>query len=655
MKKTISVILNILIILSSFYVNICFANAEEKVIDSSIWAATDGLGRTLTTEVNTGEEKFVGLFYWTWHYVWTDWKPLNNTELEKRYPEAKYDFYNDCWGVYADGGPQWWDEPLYGYYSNLDEYVLRKHAELIADAGVDVIIFDCTNGTDTWDEATEVLFKVWEEAKEDGVNVPKIAFMLPFWDKEYVREDLIHLYDSIYSQEKYSDLWFYWKGKPLIMARSDALDKTDSKQREISNFFTFRKNEPTYFEDDVYYNPLGVNTWGWCSEYPQTLFGKKSLFSTSCEQVCVSVAQNCNENGLCAMNAEGEVQGRSYTKGDYSYSYSYKGETVTVNKTTENSMYYGLNFQQQWDYALEVDPEFIFVTGFNEWIAGRFIEWNGTKNASPDQYDCEYSRDIEPSAGELKDYYYYQLVENIRKYKGTSTQPANNANKTIDINGDISQWDSVQPEYNHYTDSTYDRDMSGWAGTYYKNKTMRNDIVSSKVAYDNEYIYFFVTTEEDLTPSTDNAWMRLFIDTDTTGISPNWESFEYVINRNSPENGTVTIEKSVGGWDFTKTGTGNIAVIGNILQLKIPRAALSLDSTDEVKFNFKWSDNMQTDGDIMDFYTNGDVAPGGRFTFVFDSTSTDEKEAEDNGKKFFDVIVSIWKFIIKILKNDIIC
>ena len=27
----------------------------------------------------------------------------------------------------------------------------------------------------------------------------------------------------------------------------------------------------------------------------------------------------------------------------------------------------------------------------------------------------------------------------------------------------------------------------------------------------------------------------------------------------------------------------------------------------------------------MDFYSNGDVAPGGRFTFVFDTTATGEE------------------------------
>jgi len=35
--------------------------------------------------------------------------------------------------------------------------------------------------------------------------------------------------------------------------------------------------------------------------------------------------------------------------------------------------------------------------------------------------------------------------------------------------------------------------------------------------------------------------------------------------------------------------------------------------------NFKWSDNMQNEGDIMDFYVNGDVAPGGRFKYQYAS------------------------------------
>ena len=61
------------------------------------------------------------------------------------------------------------------------------------------------------------------------------------------------------------------------------------------------------------------------------------------------------------------------------------------------------------------------------------------------------------------------------------------------------------------------------------------------------------------------------------------------------------------------------SVKGNILQLEVPKSALGIDG-DTFDFSFKWSDNMQNDGDIMDFYTNGDVAPGGRFCFRFQNT-----------------------------------
>jgi len=650
MKKATAIILAAVLLLCVIAPS---AFAGETAVDASAWALTDGLGRTAPLSEGRREGKFVGMFYWLWHYPWCEnWAPINNTEFIKEHPEAKYDFYNESWGVYADGGPQFWDEPLFGYYSNLDEYVLRKHAELLADADIDVIIFDCTNGTETFDEGFEALFRIWEEAKQDGVNVPQIAFILPFSDPEYVHTDLVHLYDTIYSEGRYRDLWFMWNGKPLIMADSSALNRLKKADREIYNFFTFRNNEATYFADDTLYSRYGKNTWGWCSSYPQTLFGKKSLLSDETEQICVSIAQNCNEYGLCAMNsAEGTVQGRSFAKGDYSYSYEYGGQTITVDKNTENLLLYGLNFQQQWDYAIEKDPDFIFITGFNEWIAGRFIEWEGTPNASPDQYDTEYSRDIEPSAGILKDYYYCQLAENVRRYKGTTPTPAANAEKAIDIDGDLSQWESVKPEYRHYTGSTRLRDSAGWKGTYYTNDTMRNDIVSAKVCYDEENIYFLVTTKDALSPQTDNAWMRLFIDTDSSGSTPSWEGFEYIINRESDSTDTVTVEKSLGGWSFTARGSGRMSVSGNTLQFEIPRDALGLDNTGEVKFNFKWSDNMQNDGEITDFYTNGDVAPGGRFTFVFDSSADGKASGNNDGgiKTFLDILRSKIKAFTEVI------
>lgn len=609
MQKIFSAIMAFLMSLFAAFPTVVGSNnnvnpANDGLVQPETWAMTDGLGRQLPTAQDAGEKnssKFVGMFYWTWHTNFgSSLTAKNATEILARNPEILYDFDSPIWeseSFYPDGRPFFWNEPLWGYYSDLDEYVIRKNAELLADAGVDVIFFDCTNDTATWDDACLKLFEVFERAKEDGVNVPKMAYMLPFSDdRSTTAVSLRHLYNEIYSQGKYKDLWFMWDGKPLIMAHADSLKRTDPLEREILKFFTFRTNDPSYFSSDTLFCK---KTWGWCSDYPQTKYG--CSLNGRIEQMCVSVAQNAKDGRLCAQNAEGAVQGRSFTHGDYSYSYNYGGKTITVDKNIENSDFYGLNFQQQWDYAIECDPDFIFVDGWNEWIAGRFSEWEGTKNAFPDQFSDEHSRDIEPTAGRLKDYYYCQLAANIRRFKGISEA--------------VEETDGVKTYY-HYENSTPARDCDGWVGLRYTNDTMRNDFVKAEVTNDSLNAYFKIYCRDDISPYTDNAWMRIFIDSDESGLSDNWEGFEYVINRRNATENTVEIEKSTGGWSFEKTGEAEYSVSGNCMTLTIPLAALGLDA-ENAHFNFKLSDNMQTDGDIMDFYLNGDVAPGSRFTFVY--------------------------------------
>ena len=620
----VCVVLAVAVILGAVFRVDIFGNGIDNVnentygdVNPDTWVATDGLGRTLPTYEEAGEknqEKFVGLFYWTWHYHHSQNRPARNvTEMLSKDPGAVRDFDNPVWTDDGDGIPHYWNEPLFGYYTNVDEYVVRKHAEMIADAGVDVIIFDCTNGTEVWEDGYETLFKIFEEARVEGVNVPQVAFMLPFNAGEDPNTSLHNLYNNIYSKGRYKDLWFFWDGKPFIMADSAALDSEKTDEKEILDFFTFRRNEPGYFTDDNY---MSEENWGWCSDYPQTKYGK-TLFGGT-EQMCVSVAQNAADGELVAMNSGGNVQGRSFTHGDYSYTYQKGEEIVTVDSSVENSLLYGLNFQQQWDYAIECDPEFIFVTGWNEWLAGRWREWQGTENAFPDQFSDEYSRDIEPAKGILKDHYYYQLVANVRRFKGMD-KPSLTAKSgtTIDILGEDSQWDNITNSYNHYINSTRKRNADSWQGVHYESDTMRNDFKNVKVTYDTDNVYFRIETVDDITPYTDQAWMRLFIDTDSTGKVSSWEGFEYVINRENATESQVVIEKSKGGWSFEKTGVGEYVVNKNIMYLQIPLSALGLEDRENVSFNFKLSDNMQTDGDILDFYQNGDVAPGGRFMFEF--------------------------------------
>ena len=620
-----------------------FAFSVSAAVTPSAWTAVDGLGRTLSDFSEVGsrrEDRFVGMFYWTWHYPWTDeYEPITTGSVLDSYPEAVNDWEHAAWNGTYSGRPYFWDEPLYGFYTNTDEYVLRKHAELLADADIDTVIFDTTNSTLLFPDGYIKLLEVWSKAREEGVNTPDVMFILNFAGSEDCRTQLIDLYDNLYSKGLYKDLWFMWEGKPLVMADIAALDFTDEKDKEIFEFFTFRDNEATYFAEDYSYSE---GTWGWCSDYPQTKFGKK--LTGQIEQMCVSVAQNANENGLTAMNSPvGTVQGRSFTDGAFSYTYSYAGKEITVDKDIENSLLYGLNFQQQWDYAIENDPEFIFITGFNEWIAGRFDTWCEVENAFPDQFSPAYSRDIEPSKGILKDHYYYQLVENVRRFKGADAPGKADAEKTIDISADASQWESVSPEYNHYEGLT-DRDSAGWVGYSYENHTGRNDIVKTKTAFDSENVYFMVEAADALTAETDENWMQLYIDTDFSGISPEWAGFEYRVSAYSPESGTAALGKYTDASVFEEIAKISYSVNGNILQLSIPREALGL-SEEIVKFNFKWTDNAD-DSDVMNLYVDGDSAPGGRFAFCFDSSAssveiTDEPQETGFRAKLDDLLTKL--------------
>ncbi len=88
------------------------------------------------------------------------------------------------WGPIGKG--HWRDEPLDGYYClSKRPDVLRKHAQLLADAGIDFVVIDSTN----WGFADDVpmnsqqdiqepltaLYEVWSQVE----NAPKIVIWLP--------------------------------------------------------------------------------------------------------------------------------------------------------------------------------------------------------------------------------------------------------------------------------------------------------------------------------------------------------------------------------------------------------------------------------------------------------------------------------------------
>lgn len=563
--------------------------------------ATDAVGRTLPGYEQVGapkKDKFVGLFYWTWHTQQSkNNPPFNVTEYLSRNPKALDDYSDPIWP--KRNSPWFWSEPLFGYYLDTDAWVLRKHAEMLADAGVDVLIFDCTNGNITWKESYMKLCEVFTQARKDGVRTPQIAFMLPFWLTEGGKEIIREIYRDLYKPAKYKDLFFMWKGKPLIMAMPEFADDMKDKPsdpaltKEIKSYFTFRPGQPVYNK-----GPEKPDHWGWLEIAPQHGFVKTA--NGGFEQVTVGVAQNWSKaRGLTAMNAPGAF-GRSYTN-------------ANGHDSTEHAVNYGLNFQEQWERALEINPEFIFITGWNEWIAGRYDVWQQQTNAFPDECNQEGSRDVEPMKGGHGDNYYFQMVSNIRRFKGMPKPEVVSKPQSISIDGKFTEWNSVTPSFRSYKGSTIHRNHPGWGSLIYTNTTGRNDIVLSKVAMDNDNIYFYVETAATLSPKTGAGWMRLFINIDNNK-NTGWEGYDFVINRINPAAKAI-LEKTDAAWNWQKAGEVDYAVNGNKLEIKVPKSLLGI--TSEPDFGFKWSDNMQEQNNIMDFWINGDVAPAGRFNYRY--------------------------------------
>ena len=123
----------------------------------------------------------------------------------------------------------------------------------------------------------------------------------------------------------------------------------------------------------------------------------------------------------------------------------------------------------------------------------------------------------------------------------------------------------------------------------------------------------------------------------------NWETFEYMLNRESPTADKATLERSTGGWNWEKAAEVAYTVEGNRMVVTIPRSALGLGEGD-FTVNFKWCDNMQIDGDIMEFYVSGDVAPGERFKYSFTTlgaqSNETETETETETESFDDTTVA---------------
>ncbi len=550
------------------------------------WVATDALGRELPGYDQCGPpdpNRTVGLFYFLWLGQHGTRGPFDITEILRKDPN------NPQYGPVHTY--HHWGKPELGYYTSDSRYVLRKHARILSDAGIDVLIFDTTNAI-TYRPVYMTLCEEFDRLRKAGQHTPAVMFMT----HSAPGKTIAKLHGEFYSKGLYRHLWFRWKGKPLILGKAGSLPP------KVRDFFTMR---------DCWAWTHGKDRWQWLDHYPQRYAWHEDPKKP--EEASICVAQHATTN-----------LGRS----------NFNGKQPPVNGIcVAKDTHKGLYFSQQWKRALEIDPEFIFVTGWNEWVACRFINKDGQppnnillgKRLKPgdsffvDAYSREYSRDIEPMEGGYGDNYYYQMVAGIRKYKGVRRPQKASEPKKITIDGSFSkEWDDVRPEFRDHAGDVEHRDEKGWgdAGRY-TNTTGRNDFITMKVARDAGHVYFYARTYMPVSSCKDPSWMLLFIDADQD-FKTGWNGYDYVVNLEVKDRHTTSLHSLKGPtWNPKKVKDIQYAVAGPKVELAIPRDAIGLGKGQAVNVDFHWADNVQKLGDIVEFALNGDSAPQRRFNYRY--------------------------------------
>jgi len=572
---------NILLTSVVFFLHtICIKAQNQSLSDN--WVATDGIGRTLPTYAEAGNlhpNRVVGVFYYLWQGYHGD----------KVYDISKILKGQGSWGPINSF--HFWGEPEYGYFRSTDPWVLRHDLQMMSNAKVDFLFFDVTNGP-TYLETVNKLCEISMQMRAEGIPTPQIAFMTHSNSGQVMN----NLYNDFYSKNSYSELWFRWQGKPLILG-----DFNDAAlQQNVRDFFTIKYS---WAATDTKNQP---NHWQWLDWTPQD-YGWSTDKNVP-EQMTVTTAFHpSNPHGQSYKNGQ-----QPPVNSDYISEFTGQGRYA----------------QEQWDHALKVDAPVIMVTQWNEWLAQRFIWDKGDgqyagrpiKNGDTyfvDVFNEEYNRDMAPMKDGHTDNMYYQLVANIRKYKGMAAPQEATTLATMAIDGDFAAWENVLPVQWDPINDVMHRNHPGYdPSSNLVNTSGRNDIVEARASYDSENIYFYTKTAANITAYTDPGWMLLLIDSDKSK-NTGWEGYDYIINY-GVNSTTQTTVKKWNGSAWADVGTTDYRVVNNQLEVKVARNQVGLTGVNE--FYYKWVDNPMQLNNMEGIFINGDAAPDRRFDYVFQST-----------------------------------
>lgn len=536
-----------------------------KMINASALCGKDSLGRELPAvgAEPASSQRQVGLFYFMCH-----------DSKDAMYPGAA--FFEDVLDAYDKetlgsgsspfydhpyGIPFYWGKPLLGTYQTTDEWVMRKHVELFVAAGIDFLVIDATN-LNSFVEPALLLMRILDEGQRDGLPVPKIAFYTNTDSGIRIRE----IYEGIYAKNLFPDTWYCVDGKPVIIGIAEQTDP------ELLAYFHFKNSQWPGM-------PVRENAFPWIDfGWPQTVYAAEDGTERI---VSVSVAQNSDKTACFSQNflyGSDGCHGRSYHNGD--------------GHITADSYKYGYNFAEQWEGARRLSPDTVFVTGWNEWTAG--VWTHDSKEHPVAIFDClnaEYSRDIEPMQGGYGDGYYFQLIEQVRKFKGIRSD----------------EKVSLPASFDNLTTAGVSRKSQTFDGEICDD-SLRNIIVRTEVEKVGENYIFTAVTKTSIDPDDRiGDWMRLLVNTKVP------EVFEFCFNmRTVDDSRTVAAIRKNEQWE--RIGLIGYQLSENRIRLTVPASMFG----ETQKLYIKWVDSRKHCHTGDDFYLYGSAAPIGRLFYRVD-------------------------------------
>lgn len=546
----------------------------------------------------TDKERYVGMFYFLNLGMGSDVNGTYNvTEIIEKY--GIEEFGKDS-AVSPANVSHHWGQPVWGYYHSGDTWVIRKQVEMLTMAGIDFICFDTSNAV-TYDDNAEKVLDILLEYYNLGWDVPKVMYHFNGGGvTEFDEGNLTSVYKKFYKSGKYDDIWFKPEGKPLTIIMETTAQRLESEdataeQKELCDYFQFRYaqwpiNDP--------YRELG---------FPWMDFTYPQIVHT--DMMSVSVAQHVTVKFSDTAGSHG------------------RGWNYLTRKNEHDSFGQNINFRNQWNTVYENDDllKYVFVTGWNEWIASKQYLPNLTSDHNGylmcDTFNDEYSRDLEPTMeSSLKDNGYKDLVSYVRRYKYEEAKHYIYPELTIDMtNFGEEQWEGASV-YKDFVGECTERYYLSYDRSYYnEDDSNRNDIDTVQVARDSENLYFRITTVSDITAHSENdlKWMNIWLKTQNGGTK-NSLGYDYVINREVIDGTHSKVLRSTGDATCEEAGRAEYQVQGKVMLVKIPLSALGL-SKDNYDIEFKVSDNVKATAktDILEFYNSGDSAPIGGLNYKF--------------------------------------